>query len=633
MTMGKRLALIVVAAAILAGCGTEQTTPSQASSAGEGQSPVMPQPHALWVDGDGVEEVARIAVSLDGDLLLNDQILQKGNFETLDGRRQDDGSVRLVSVDRSSNEAVLLALQDGALTELQRLPAPAYQINGLCLYRDSQSLLSVFLLDERGGADQWLLDDARQPRKLRHLVMPPDAEFCTVDDARAALYVSEETVGLWRYQADPEQDPERQLLDLLAPRGAIRESASGLAVIPGGVALLDKEAGDLHLYRFADDRHHRYSVPDLDEPERLVASHDGATLNLFVVDDGDHGVRRLTLPWAQDEVIADVMPLVEPSAQTDTVALFGDAADDPAIWLNRKTPSASRILGTDKKAGLHVYDLNGTETQFLAVGRLNNVDVRYDLEVAGQRYDIAVATNRDHNSLHVFLIDPDTGELEDAGQIATGLEEIYGLCLYQDDEGLYAFPNGKSGAIEQWLLRAEGDALQGALVRKLQVDSQPEGCVADDNSGRLFVGEEDSAVWVFPAAADQPAQAEQVVAISERLHADIEGLALYHQGDQHFLVISSQGNNSYVLVDAEPPYRWRGRFRIGMNVAQGIDGVSETDGLEVTSANLGAPYTAGLLVVQDGRNRLPQAPQNFKLVPWTVIDHALQLSENGDSHE
>ena len=187
MTMGKRLALIVVAAAILAGCGTEQTTPSQASSAGEWQSPVMPQPHALWVDGDGVEEVARIAVSLDGDLLLNDQILQKGNFETLDGRRQDDGSVRLVSVDRSSNEAVLLALQDGALTELQRLPAPSYQINGLCLYRDSQSLLSVFLLDERGGADQWLLDDARQPRKLRHLVMPPDAEFCTVDDARAAL--------------------------------------------------------------------------------------------------------------------------------------------------------------------------------------------------------------------------------------------------------------------------------------------------------------------------------------------------------------------------------------------------------------------------------------------------------------
>lgn len=627
--MEKKFGVMVFIVLMLAACESDTATgPTDAGDEANWQTPAMPQPQTLWAEGD-----TRIAVSLDGDLLLGDQVLQQGNFETLDGRRQEDGSVRLVSVDRSRNEAVLFALQDNGLTELQRIPAPAYQINGLCLYRDRQSLLSVFLLDERGGADQWLLDDDRQPRKLRHLVMPPDAEFCAVDDARAALYVSEETVGLWRYQADPEQDPERELLDLLAPRGNIRESAGGLAVIPGGVALLDKEAGDLHLYRFDDDQHHRYAVPELDEPERLAASHDGEALNLYAVDDGDHGVRRLDLAWQADPAVTDIMTMVEPSAQTDTVALFGDAADDPAIWLNRQIPSASRILGTDKKAGLHVYGLDGKETQFLAAGRLNNVDVRYDVDVAGRRHDIAVATNRDHNSLHLFLIDPLTGVLEDTGQIATGLDEIYGLCLYQDEQGLYAFPNGKSGAIEQWLLQAEGDDFQGSLVRKLKVASQPEGCVADDDSGRLFVGEEDNAVWVFPAAADQPADAQQVVAVSERLHADIEGLALYRKGGQHFLVISSQGNNSFVLVDAEPPYRWRGRFRIGMNVAQGIDGVSETDGLEVTSANLGGPYTEGLLVVQDGRNRLPQAPQNFKLVPWTAIDHALQLSEQGNGHE
>ncbi len=619
--MEKVFALIVLAAVILTGCETEKAPLQEAPSEGNWQSPAMPQPQTLWVEGD-----TRVAITANGDLLLGDQVRQRGHFESLDGRRQSDGSVRLVSVDRQSNEAVLFALNDDSLTELQRLPAPDYQINGLCLYRDNQSLLSVFLLDERGGADQWLLDESRPPRKLRHLVMPPDAEFCAVDDARAALYVSEETVGLWRYRADPEQDPERQLLDLLAPRGSIQKSASGVAVVPGGVALLDKDAGELHLYRFADDVHHRYSVPDLDEPERLAVSHDGSTLSVFALDDGDHGVRRLDLPWEQDTVVTDAMPVVEPSAQTDTVARFGDAADDPAIWLNRQYREASRILGTDKKAGLHVYDLHGKETQFLAAGRLNNVDVRYDLTLAGKRHDLAVASNRDHNSLHLFLIDPSTGVLSDAGQIATGLEEIYGLCLYRDYQGLYAFANGKSGAIEQWRLHAEGDALQGALVRKLQVDSQPEGCVADDDTGRLFVGEEDNAVWVFPAAADQPVEAKQVVAVSDRLHADIEGLALYRKDGQHFLVISSQGNNSYVLVDAEPPYAWRGRFRIGLNVARGIDGVSETDGLEVTSANLGGPYTEGLLVVQDGRNRLPQAPQNFKLVPWTAIDHALQLS-------
>ena len=52
---------------------------------------------------------------------------------------------------------------------------------------------------------------------------------------------------------------------------------------------------------------------------------------------------------------------------------------------------------------------------------------------------------------------------------------------------------------------------------------------------------------------------------------------------------------------------------------------SETDGLEVTSTNLGGPWSAGLLVVQDGRKRLPESTQNFKLVPWAEVAKALGL--------
>jgi 3-phytase len=33
----------------------------------------------------------------------------------------------------------------------------------------------------------------------------------------------------------------------------------------------------------------------------------------------------------------------------------------------------------------------------------------------------------------------------------------------------------------------------------------------------------------------------------------------------------------------------------------------------------------GLLVVQDGDNTLPRAPQNFKLVPWSEVRRVLQL--------
>ena len=36
----------------------------------------------------------------------------------------------------------------------------------------------------------------------------------------------------------------------------------------------------------------------------------------------------------------------------------------------------------------------------------------------------------------------------------------------------------------------------------------------------------------------------------------------------------------------------------------------------MTSARLDRPYAKGLLVVQDGRKRLPDGPQNFKLVAW-----------------
>ncbi|KAK0357597.1 hypothetical protein LTR94_038840, partial [Friedmanniomyces endolithicus] len=55
-----------------------------------------------------------------------------------------------------------------------------------------------------------------------------------------------------------------------------------------------------------------------------------------------------------------------PRMQTAPVAQMGDAADDPAIWVNPLDASKSRILGSNKKQGLLVYDLDGRQTQFLA---------------------------------------------------------------------------------------------------------------------------------------------------------------------------------------------------------------------------------------------------------------------------
>jgi 3-phytase len=56
------------------------------------------------------------------------------------------------------------------------------------------------------------------------------------------------------------------------------------------------------------------------------------------------------------------------------------------------------------------------------------------------------------------------------------------------------------------------------------------------------------------------------------------------------------------------------KFRIVDGKA--TDGVSETDGIDVTTANLGSAFPNGVFITQDGHN---DGNQNFKLVPLQSI--------------
>ncbi|MCG2958233.1 phytase, partial [Escherichia coli] len=79
------------------------------------------------------------------------------------------------------------------------------------------------------------------------------------------------------------------------------------------------------------------------------------------------------------------------------------------------------------------------------------------------------------------------------------------------------------------------------------------------------------------------------------LYDDIEGMGLYHAKDKSYLVVSSQGNDSFVVVDSKAPYTVRGAFRVGINTEKGIDAVSETDGLDVSSQDFGGKWKQGML--------------------------------------
>jgi len=581
----------------------------------------------------------RLAADAEGLWLLdaggNRLAQHPGNFYSLDVRQQND-QLLIATTATASQQPTLLRTDTSNLRLRQQLilPATTYRIENLCLYQDESHNLHLFVVGEEGMGDQWLvgsdnrlLDTAAHVRSLR---LPPESEHCAVDDQQHLLYVSEESVGIWAYGAHPEAEQSRQPVDMVAPFGGLQDMVAGLAAIPGGLLALDADARQLHRYRLTGDSWDSLEPIALDgtvEPERVAVHTTNQQSELLLVDGDDGQLYQTRIAWPGGAHTSDAdIPVLLPTVQTDPIPSPGDAADDPAIWLHPGDPAASRVLGTDKRNGLAVYDLNGRQLQYLAVGRLNNVDVRHGFPLGEQRVDLAVASNRDHNSLQVFAIDPASGQLRELGQIATPLQDIYGLCMGSAPDGsLYAIANDKDGRFLQYRLNGSNGEISAELVREFAVATQPEGCVVDDLRQRLFIGEEGEAVWALDAGADASTEMTRVIGIGGPIKADIEGLAIYQHPEHPYLVISSQGNDSYAVLDAEPPYQLRGSFRIGLNSRLGIDGVSETDGLEVTSANLGGQWSQGMLMVQDGRKRMPEGNQNYKYVPWQSIADALQL--------
>jgi len=336
------------------------------------------------------------------------------------------------------------------------------------------------------------------------------------------------------------------------------------------------------------------------------------------------------------------------SAETVPVIDGSDAADDPAIWINARNPAASWVVGTNKRRGLEVYDLAGARHARVDAGRVNNVDLR-TVEVSGAEVVVVGGTNRTTDTIDVWALDQETGALTDllAAPIPADLDDPYGFCLYRSPKNgaLYAIATDKAGGAAQWHLADTGTGkLRGERVRTIHTETQPEGCVADDANGVLYIGEEGLGVWRLGAEPDDAADAKQLIATvrpeeeadapdpdsRHRLTADVEGLAIYAPPDAApeagYLVASSQGNWTYVVFDRSPPHAYRGTFRIADG--DGIDGTGETDGIDIVAVPVGADYPKGLLVVQDGYNVDPAGEkqnQNFKYVSWADVAGALAL--------
>ncbi len=327
------------------------------------------------------------------------------------------------------------------------------------------------------------------------------------------------------------------------------------------------------------------------------------------------------------------LPAMDVAAVAETVPVAtarADAADDPAIWRNAADPAKSLIVGTDKKAGLYVYGLDGAVKSFDPAGLLNNVDL-----ASGAEQALVVASDRGdraHSKLALFGLRFDDAMLRPLGTIPSGPGEAYGLCLQRRDvptdlSVITAYAAIKDGTVREIRLTRRPDGgYDGAIRRTWKLGTQIEGCVTSPRSGDLYIGEEDVGIWrIRTMIADAAPQPEKFASVGEAdgLVADVEGLAYAMNPDgRDYLIASSQGDSAYAVFDAQGG-GLIGRFRIADGPR--IDGTSETDGIELATGDFGPDYPAGLFVAQDGDN--PGGAQNFKLVNWGAVRQALKLPE------
>ncbi|MBN3949673.1 MAG: phytase [Nostoc sp. NMS7] len=373
---------------------------------------------------------------------------------------------------------------------------------------------------------------------------------------------------------------------------------------------------------------------------------------------------------------ADLVPTAAPTVETRP-DLFDDPAlptsqradaDDPAIYVNATNAADSLVLTSVKNAGLRVYDLSGNLLQTVNPGgiRYNNIDLQYGFKLGNQSIDIAVASDRGNDKLAIFKINPNPitpgqylenitdsniGTIFQASPFqppySTSTRSSYGVTLYRSPvtNDYYVFTSRReTGDIAQFKLVDKGNGKIGTeLVREFTIPSpttegrspQTEGMVVDQETGFLYIAQEDVGIWKFQAEPDGGTTGKLIDRVrfegGSHLTDDAEGLTIYYgKNGTGYLLASSQGDSTFVAYTREGNNEYVGNFAIGNNGS--IDSVQESDGADVINVPLGPNFPFGLFVTQDGDNQPAKTidgenvNSNFKLVPWENIANALPNS-------
>jgi 3-phytase len=174
------------------------------------------------------------------------------------------------------------------------------------------------------------------------------------------------------------------------------------------------------------------------------------------------------------------------------------------------------------------------------------------------------------------------------------------------------------------------------LPEKLAERFALEGCSYHIHQDSLFVGMENLVIWSLDLGSEKSSSAHLFLKISgswtdidvwsqdqeiPRITDDIEGMEVFHHGEQDFLIFSNQGISEFSLVELS-----RGSFVGNFKVTWGNDAVTHTDGLTIMAQPLSPELPEGVLVVHDDQNTAPDGSvqnANYKIVSLKTLFQAL----------
>jgi myo-inositol-hexaphosphate 3-phosphohydrolase len=350
-------------------------------------------------------------------------------------------------------------------------------------------------------------------------------------------------------------------------------------------------------------------------------------------------------------------PTTDATATAETATVTNANANDPAIWVNPSDAAKSMIIGANDTR-LSTYDMSGAvlaQGAAGAAGDFTGVDVRNGFMLGGSPVSVVTAVGR--GIVHFYTIDPTTRALTDKSATAGGFTlpkhqgSMSNVCMYQNLSGkTYAFLMADNGMAQQLELTDQSGKIGYTIVRGFDDTVKPaapfwdvaatnvDGCVADDETGTLYVSERTAGIWKMqaePNVAPAPALIDTPAASGGHLMPTAKGLAIVRTGAGAGYLLASTFDTaapavtdaSFNVYDRSNGNTWIRTFKVmaGMSPST-VDNCHESQGIDAAFApNLAAGFTSGMFLCQDNATNRPTnggagfEADNYKMVPLEAI--------------